>query len=371
MNACVGWKAVSVALLSGVLVGCGEPADDPNGATTLGDSSTMTTGTSTTGASTTGAPAGCLSATAEDGSLSFLVDTANNYAFKSEVTLNVVQVAPNTPLNFDWSSLSIDITQQPINLAAGEVKAVMVALLDLSVADFQTKLNANEKLDNYSSGALALYPTTQTAANMYDFGAPGTLVPLAAEYIDPFLDPAVNPPATHTFAVLIQDDTSPGRDVRMVQAVQIEPTSLNADVVITNDSSTLRYETDLNAVVPVQVPRATSNITADWRHLQDVANNALGSLWTARQVDEVMVARYALTPAELTAQFLALETIALESYRAPVEAGAKLNLSALTEVKTAAPFPGINADGTWVFALFCSKCTNPAPWFLTILQACP
>ena len=369
-NACEGLKLALgiLAGLSGFFAGCGDTnePDGTAGATTTGGTST---GAGATG--TTGAPVGCLSATAEDGSLNLLLDPANNYAFDSTVTFDVQSVAPNTPLTFDWSGLSIDLMKQPINPAGGDVAAVLVSLMGLSVQAFQDKLNANEALNNDSKGTLAFYPTTETRAHIYEFASPGDLMPRLPEEIDPYLDPGAFPPEENTFAVLIQDDREPARGVRMVQAFRLDPNSLSTDVTLSNTSSDLVYQTDLAAVVPVQVPAGTANITADWGGMNDVANNALGDLWVKRSIEEVMIGRYDLTPAQLTEQFLGLENIAAELYRGPVPAGSTIHLSTLVEETSGAPFTGVNASGTWILALNCLKCTNPAPWFLTILQPCP
>lgn len=59
-----------------------------------------------------------------------------------------------------------------------------------------------------------------------------------------------------------------------------------------------------------------------------------------------------------------------EIARVAISYRTKLNLSTLTEETSAAPFTGIDGTGTWILALKCTKCTNPAPWFLTILTAC-
>ena len=48
-------------------------------------------------------------------------------------------------------------------------------LTSLTVDEFQTKLNANERLNNYSVGALAYYPEAgETSAGIYDFRVPAT-----------------------------------------------------------------------------------------------------------------------------------------------------------------------------------------------------
>lgn len=363
------------ALLPGAFAGCSAPAEpttDPMLTTTTGAGPVTGTGgaaaSTTTGGATTGAVTGCLGATLADTSLDLQINAGNNYAFQSDVTLNVVPIAPNAALTFDWSGLTTDITQQPI--ATSEVVTVLFTLLSLTPTEFQAKLNANERLNGYSEGAIAFYPTTETSAEIHQFSAPGNVDPLPASDIDPYLDPTVFAPETHTYAVLIQDSTEPAHGVRMVQALQLDPNSLTTEIVIKNDSSGLTYATDLTQVVPVQLPAATANITADWK-AAETGMNGLGNLWEERSVDEVMIGHYSLTPEQLNAQFLGLDNIADQMYRGPVLAGSKLNLNTLVEETSGAAFPGIDGEGTWILALNCKeKCTNPAPWFLTILKPC-
>jgi len=46
-----------------------------------------------------------------------------------------------------------------------------------------------------------------------------------------------------------------------------------------------------------------------------------------------------------------------------------VNLSTFTN-ESGQPFTGIDDTGTWVLALSCGDCRNPAPWYLTILEPC-
>jgi hypothetical protein len=31
-------------------------------------------------------------------------------------------------------------------------------------------------------------------------------------------------------------------------------------------------------------------------------------------------------------------------------------------------FPGVDSNGTWLVALLCTNCRNPAPYYLTVLE---
>ena len=74
------------------------------------------------------------------------------------------------------------------------------------------------------------------------------------------------------------------------------------------------------------------------------------------------------TPAELEAQFTDLRTIATDLYSANIFSGTVLDFTMLAD-STGNPFPGVDSTGTWLVALFCDNCRNPAPWYLTILES--
>ena len=56
-------------------------------------------------------------------------------------------------------------------------------------------------------------------------------------------------------------------------------------------------------------------------------------------------------------------------YRGDVAAGNSLALHDLKDAN-GQPFAGIDGSGTWILALNCGRCANPAPWFLTELKSC-
>ena len=374
----------SLALLPWALSSCGsdDPADTTSSATSTTSPATSTattagaggngsgTGTPTTSA-TTGAPAGCISAMASDGSLQLDAVAANNYAFSSTISVEAMPVAANSGLTIDWSALTVDLLKHNID-PTKDVVAVVMAVLRLTVEEFKMKVNANEDLVQYNSGAAAYYPTAgETSADLYDFVVPGEMAPIPQEDIDAYLDPTVYDPAEFTYAVLVQDHPDPAIGVRMVQPINLDTTSVDTTVIVDNDSASLEYQTDIGAVQPVQIPPGTANITINWSGMID-GINALGQTFANRKVDEVMVGHYPMTPAEMSTQFLDLEEpgVATQLYRGEVVAGAFKLMSELTDA-SGQPFAGIDSsEGTWIVALNCSTCTNPAPWFLTILQPC-
>jgi hypothetical protein len=152
----------------------------------------------------------------------------------------------------------------------------------------------------------------------------------------------------------------------MVQAFQLDDTSTTTNVSITSDSASISFDTDLSSLTPVGVPSGRSDITIDWF---DMETNAMGRPWAVRSIYEVLVAHYSITPAEIETQFLDLESLADGLWRGEVVAGDALALSALSD-ESGNAFPGIDDTGTWILALICGPCGNPAPWYLTRLESC-
>jgi hypothetical protein len=98
----------------------------------------------------------------------------------------------------------------------------------------------------------------------------------------------------------------------------------------------------------------------DWSGL---TRDGQGAPFEPTRVDTVMVGRFEEDLTGLEASFLDLEALAEELYAYPVSGGTTVDLAALSE----GSFPGFAAEGTWILALRCSSCANPAPLFLTVL----
>jgi hypothetical protein len=181
------------------------------------------------------------------------------------------------------------------------------------------------------------------------------------------LDPTIFDPATTSYTVTPAKGTVLTEGAQMVAAIQLDPASTNQTVVVDSTSTTLSYAADLQTLTQLALPAGRSDITMDWSMMM---TNAMGRTFKKRSINEVLIAQYlTLTPADLEARFLDLELIADKMYRGEVAAGDKLSLTGLTDT-AGAPFTGIDANGTWIIALICGSCANPAPWFLSTLARC-
>jgi hypothetical protein len=289
----------------------------------------------------------------------------NNYMFSSTITLPPVTVASMSNLTFDWSALTKDFLGHPLNPATDLVMGIMM-IWDMPRAEFETALNADALFtaDLVVSPPLNLPLAGATSARLHDFLINGTAV--STEMFNAYFDAALYPPASSTFIVGVQAGTELGRDIRMLQAFELDPTSTTTNVALTDTSTQLTYTANLRSLTITGVPAGTAALTLDWSQM---TTNALGAAFTENTVTSAIVGHYTQTPAELEARFLDLDRIAVATYRANVASGSVLDFTTLRD-ENGAGFPGIDASGTWMVGLVCGNCRNPAPWYMTILKPC-
>jgi hypothetical protein len=293
----------------------------------------------------------------------------NNYAFSSKITLSPVTVAHMSNLTFEWGGLTRDFLGRTLTPAT-DLNMAIVMFWDLPLATFETDLNADAlyPADLIVSPPLNLPLAGATSGRLYDFMINGTAVTPAM--INTYFDATMYTPATSSFLVGVQTGTEIGRQLRMLQAFDLDATSSVTNVALTDDSTKLTYTANLHSLRISGVPAGTPNLTLDWTDMVTrMAPNALGAVFKDAYVTSAVVGHYTQTPAELEAQFLDLDRIAVATYRANIPFGSVLDFSTLKD-ENGASFPGIDENGTWLVGLFCGNCRNPAPWYLTILKPC-
>jgi len=289
----------------------------------------------------------------------------NDYAFSSQITLQPVTVASMSNLAFDWSGLTRDFEGHAVTPAT-DLGLAIVMFWDLPLAQFETDLNADAlyTADLIFSPPLSLQLTGATSAHLYDFTVNTT--PVTPEMINPYFDAAMYTPANSSFLVGVQAGTELGRQIKMLQAFNLDASSSVTNVAITNDSTKLTYTANLHSLTITGVPAGTPALTLDWSQM---TTNALGRPFMSGYVTDAVVGHYTQTPAELETQFLDLDRIATATYRAQIPPGSTLDFTTLKD-EHGVSFPGIDGSGTWLVGLTCGNCRNPAPWYMTILKPC-
>ena len=294
-----------------------------------------------------------------------VANEANNYSFSSTITLTPVTVAHMSNLTFAWSGLTHDFLGRTLTPAT-DLNMAIVMFWDLPLAQFETALNADAlyTADLIVSPPLNLPIAGGTSGHLYDFMINGTAV--SSDMINQYFDASLYTPANSTFLVGVQTGTDIGRQLRMLQAFNLDATSTVTNVELTDDSTKLTYTANLHSLKVTGVPGGTPALMLDWSQMK---TNALGAEFKNGYVTSVIVGHYSQTPAQLESQFLDLDRIGTETYRADIPFGSVLDFSILKD-ENGASFPGIDENGTWLVGLFCGNCRNPAPWYLTILKPC-
>jgi hypothetical protein len=288
-----------------------------------------------------------------------------NYGFSSTLTFPPVKVKPNTEWTFDWSAVTKDFMGHTVNPGT-DLNLIMMMLWNMPVPDLQTKLNA----DTLAMSDLAVLPLSiktdgkAMSSGLYAFTLNGN--PITPAELAPYLDPTMYAPENHVYTVMAATGTTLGQGIRMIQSFQLDPASTNTMVKLSNDSTKLTYMANLHSLKTTGVTAGTAAITLDWGKM---TTNALGNPFITTNITDALVGHYTETPAELEAQFLDLELIAKDLYRTTIPAGTVLDFSTLKN-KDGQSFTGIDNTGTWIVALKCGACRNPAPWYLAILKPC-
>jgi hypothetical protein len=242
---------------------------------------------------------------------------------------------------------------------------VSVLLWSLPLEELEAKLNADELMQSDLRILAMIYTNNaSTSGAYYDLTSFG--MPLTPEELDPYMDPVEYPPEQFTFTVIASSGTVAGQGTRMIKAFQLDPASSSQHVELLPDSTSLSYAADLHTLTRTPMPVANAAITFDWSELETSAN---GKPFYSNNVTEALVARYSQTPAELEAQFLDLELIHEGMWRGAITEGESISLANLRD-DSGAPFAGFDASSTWVVALFCGTCANPAPWYMTVVEPC-
>jgi hypothetical protein len=305
-----------------------------------------------------------LTSYSESGRLVLEAVEANNYVFASTLTIDEVAVAPRSELTFDWSRVTSDFSGHAVD-PRGDVDMVSLIVWKLSAQELAVKLNADDlSQSDFEAIAMIYTENALTEGELFELTSFGAEIDEAV-LLD-YLDPDILEPATHAYTVMAVTGKTPGKGTRMIHSFRLDEGSANTHIELHSDSASLEYEVDMSRLTPVTVPRGEADITIDWSGMME---NSLGAEFDPMSITEVVVARYSMGVSELEARFLDIELIADELYRGEVDSGASFSLASATS-ESGDAFRGIDDSGTWLVGLMCGACTNPAPWFITVLQPC-
>jgi len=291
---------------------------------------------------------------------------SNDYKFSSTLMFPTVDVKPKTNLTIDWGDLSKDFEGHSLD-AKKDINQILFIDWMLKLNELQTAINDDNITNQYEGLPLAF--TTDgntTSATVFDFGlATGGSVP--QDTVLGYLDPSMYSPSDHTFTVIAATGTMLGQGTRMIQSFLVNSSSSNTTVKFSNDSTTLDFTANLHDLNPTYISSGQQNISLDWGKMK---TNAMGRTFDPTAITRALVGKYSQSPTDLEgSNFLDLEMIAEELYEGNIDSGTVVDFSKL-KTSDGQTFSGIDSNGTWLVALMCGNCKNPAPWYLTVLKPC-
>jgi hypothetical protein len=278
-----------------------------------------------------------------------------------------VKIKPMSDLTFDWSAVTKDFMGHPVD-PKQDLNLITVLFWKMPIDELQTKLNDD---------ALAMRDTaTPPLAHTTDGSTTSTTLfsmkLLTGQEVDPeqiksYFDADFYTPNTNfTYTVMAGTGTQAGQGVRMIKSFQLDPASTNTEVKLDSDSTKLDWSANLHSLTPTGLPAGKGDLTIDWTSM---TKNALGKDFIPSNITRAIIGHYNETVAELEGKFLDIETIATDLYIGDIASGTTVDLSTL-KTSGGKQFSGIDGTGTWLVALQCGGCRNPAPWYLSVLKPC-
>jgi hypothetical protein len=298
-----------------------------------------------------------------------LLLTNNNYDFQNTLQISHTVLRGESPnLLFDWSGLTRDMRGEPVD-PVDDIDLVMISLWDLSRDELTTSISSETLPMRSFFGVIMVYPDgTFTSSELQAFTSNGD--PLEWEQLAHYFDSS-NPdydPSAYTHMVSVQSGTVPGKNTKMIGFFTLDSNSDNTTLNILPDSTLVEYEIDLRSLDRIGVLPNTAALSVNWEYL---TTTVLGKPFSPPRITRVVVAHFdEMNACDMEENFLVLESRADGWWELVLnQVMIEVSLADLRDTD-GTTFPGINTNGTWVLALLCDDCANPAPLFLTILQPC-
>lgn len=274
---------------------------------------------------------------------------AHQFRYTAELHADTVRLAAGQDAVVRWDGLAHDVHGHDRDPFGDIQTARLVAFRGLGPEEVLDALAH----DDLPQSAITLYLTctpTDAACALSEFGMLGNTLDVTEYFV----------PGQATWLVALVCDDEAGASAFLF----LEPDAASDvhEAVLDDGVSSLDVDVDLESLAPVRVPAARTDVRVDW---SGVTRDGLGNPLYAPSVDELLIGRYDLTPAELAQGVYDLEEVAVERWSLALDGSTHASLA---DVTGDTPFTGVVPGSTWILALRCSTCLNPAPRLLTLLE---
>ena len=279
---------------------------------------------------------------------------AQNYAYTGAMTLPRVETATGVDVEICWDDLAKDLSCHDLDGAEDIDLLALIRFPHLSSSEVEDGIESDDLTQSQLDGYVALETDGQRCGRLVDFDFFGTPIDVPSEYTD----------QGGTYLLMLSTGLEPGRGARMLSFLEPSADSDVTRVDLGDGCGLLDFEADIATNTLSIEPDGPW--TVDWSAL---TKNGAGNDFEPSFVDTVTVAFYeGLEPDALEASFLDLDLIATQRFSLPLtEVRSFIALEDATD-HTGTAFGGVGGDGTWLLALRCGTCANPAPLFLSVLE---
>jgi hypothetical protein len=283
------------------------------------------------------------------------LEDANNFSYVGTVDAPSLDVASGQDLEICWDGLTEDIQCHDVDPAADIGILTLARFLNLTEPEIEQQISEDTLSTTALSGFLDYpVPAGETCAQLEDFTLEGTEVDLAEEFYE----------GGGTYLLLAGAGTEPGQGTLALMFLNPKEASDVTAVTMGSACDTLDFSVDLSSLTPVALPASGDSWVVDWGGL---TVNGLGNPFEISKLDRLMLGYYpdyGLT--DLEEHFLDLEIDADALWYLDIGGTFSADLAQATGDDGA--FAGFETSGTYVLALMCTTCQNPAPIFLTLVQ---
>ncbi|MDP2308980.1 MAG: hypothetical protein Q8P18_23355 [Pseudomonadota bacterium] len=274
---------------------------------------------------------------------------ANNFSYTSDLRIGSSPLRAETDGSIRWDTLTRDVRGGTIDPLTDLNEARLIAFRDLDPATVTDAL-AHDDLAQADVSVYVTCTPTDASCVLSDFGMFGNTIDIQQYFQEGY----------GTWLLALGKSGEPGADALMfLEAVADTETT---EATLTDATSTLTVDVDLDSLTSMVVPLGDPSVAVDWSGL---TRDGIGDTLDHATLDELWVARFEETPEELAQDVFSLEELAQVSWTLDVSGypGARL-----ADLEGEGAFGGIDREGTWLMALRCRTCTNPAPRFVTLLE---
>jgi hypothetical protein len=276
-----------------------------------------------------------------------------NFSYSGDLILTSTQTAEMADLHFDWSDVANDLQCHSMDPSADVDNLALMVFPNLTQEEVALELS-NDSMQQRDLGAYISYENNDglTEADLTDLTFFGTDPEILGEYSE----------GSGTWMLLLASGTTPGVGTRIIHFVEPLASSDNTEVSFPDGCGMLDFEADLVSKQTTPISKEGPWVL-DWG---DLTMDGRGNEFSHSSVDGIMVGYYAdLSAEDLQSQFLDLELLADGLWKIELTGGSTADLALLSGETE---FVDFSAEGTWIVALRCSLCSNPAPLFLSVLS---